>query len=112
VATLRPEWTASHGERLLDEADRAMYRAQEPGPQPGLRLTSVRGRFGTRCIGGLRGFPGALSRCGVGRTASGDSSCGRRMCYVGCVCQARRCYPCVRSGGRAPEVREACSGVS
>lgn len=31
VATLRHEWTGSHGERLLDEADRAMYRAKNQG---------------------------------------------------------------------------------
>ena len=31
VAALRTEWTAGHGERLLDEADRAMYRAKNKG---------------------------------------------------------------------------------
>ena len=31
VATLKPEWTDGHGERLLDAADKAMYRAKVKG---------------------------------------------------------------------------------
>jgi diguanylate cyclase (GGDEF)-like protein len=31
VSTLRPEWKTGQGERLLDEADRAMYRAKNKG---------------------------------------------------------------------------------